>query len=223
MRWPSGCQMTSIKLWRLPQARAMIRLLALMVMPVLDRVLLKVVVAVDQGKDAADLADVEEDFQPETWAQLKRLAVAVLRTEDSFTIQIVLVVTRLMDQELSAVPISKASPVQNDDHFHTVCRYVERNALAAKIVKRAEKYRWGSLYNWLGGDSIIELATWPVRRLPGWTKRVNAALSEKEVSAIRHSVKRGKPYGDEKWTAKTVKKFGLESTMRPRGRPKKRA
>ena len=215
--------MTSIKLWRLPQARAMIRLLALMVMPVLDRVLLKVVVAVDQGKDAADLADVEEDFQPETWAQLKRLAVAVLRTEDSFTIQIVLVVTRLMDQELSAVPISKASPVQNDDHFHTVCRYVERNALAAKIVKRAEKYRWGSLYNWLGGDSIIELATWPVRRLPGWTKRVNAALSEKEVSAIRHSVKRGKPYGDEKWTAKTVKKFGLESTMRPRGRPKKRA
>ena len=117
----------------------------------------------------------------------------------------------------------RSFPVQNDDHFHTVCRYVERNALAAKIVKRAEKYRWGSLYNWLGGDSIIELATWPVRRLPGWTKRVNTALSEKEVSAIRHSVKRGKPYGDEKWTAKTVKKFGLESTMRPRGRPKKRA
>lgn len=60
----------------------------------------------------------------------------------------------------------KSFPIQDDDHFYVVCRYVERNALTAKIVKRAEAFRWGSLYNWLGGESPIELATWPVRRLP---------------------------------------------------------
>ena len=41
----------------------------------------------------------------------------------------------------------KSFPARDDDHFHTVCRYVERNALTANLVKRAEDYRWGSLYN----------------------------------------------------------------------------
>ena len=114
----------------------------------------------------------------------------------------------------------RSFPVQDDEHFHTVCRYVERNALTAKIVKRAENYRWGSLHNWLGGDSPIELATWPVRRLPRWADRVNEALTEKEFKMLDQCVKRGRPFGDEKWTTKTVKKYGLESTVNPRGRPK---
>ena len=114
----------------------------------------------------------------------------------------------------------RSFPVQDDEHFHTVCRYVERNALTAKIVKRAENYRWGSLHNWLGGDSPIELATWPVRRLPRWAHRVNEALTEKEFKMLDQCVKRGRPFGDEKWTTKTVKKYGLESTVNPRGRPK---
>jgi putative transposase len=103
----------------------------------------------------------------------------------------------------------KSFPVQDDDHFHVVCRYVERNALTAKIVKRAEKYRWGSLWNWLGGESPIELAPWPVRRLPRWVARVNAALNKKELEALRHSVQRSVPFGDEQWRAETAKRLGL--------------
>ena len=37
---------------------------------------------------------------------------------------------------------------------------MERNALTANLVKQAGDYRWGSLSNWLGGDSPIELAPW---------------------------------------------------------------
>ena len=63
----------------------------------------------------------------------------------------------------------KSFPVQDDSHFHTVCRYVERNALTAKLVKRAEDYRWGSSSNWLGGESPIEFAPWPSGAcLAGW-------------------------------------------------------
>jgi putative transposase len=115
----------------------------------------------------------------------------------------------------------KSFPVQDDEHFHTVCRYVERNAKTANLTDQAEKYRWGSLYNWLGGDSPIDLATWPVRRLPRWVERVNAAFSEKELAALRRCVKRSVPFGDEQWTVETVKRFGLESTVRARGRPRK--
>ena len=117
----------------------------------------------------------------------------------------------------------KSFPVQDDDHYHTVCRYVERNALTANLVKQAEEYRWGSLSNWLGGDSPIELAPWPIRRFPRWVERVNEPLNEKELSALRHSVQRSAPFGDEDWTKATVKRCGLESTTRPRGRPKKLA
>jgi len=93
----------------------------------------------------------------------------------------------------------------------------------AKFVKKAQDYRWGSLYNWLGGDSPIELATWPVRRLPNWTRRVNQAITKKEQESIARSITRGVPFGTEQWTASTIKRLGLESTIRPRGRPKKLA
>jgi len=38
----------------------------------------------------------------------------------------------------------KSFPVQDDDHFHVVCRYVERSAMTANLVDSAESYRWSS-------------------------------------------------------------------------------
>lgn len=43
----------------------------------------------------------------------------------------------------------KSFPIQDDDHFFVVCRYEERNALRAGLVKKAENWRWGSLWRWL--------------------------------------------------------------------------
>ncbi len=40
--------------------------------------------------------------------------------------------------------------IQRDDHFLNVCRYVERNALRASLVSRAERGRWCSA--WARGD-----------------------------------------------------------------------
>src|SRR5262245_3981054 len=40
----------------------------------------------------------------------------------------------------------KSFPVQEDTHFLTVCRYVERNALRAGLSPRAQAWRWGSLW-----------------------------------------------------------------------------
>ena len=117
----------------------------------------------------------------------------------------------------------KSFPVQHDDHFHTVCRYVERNALTAKIVKRAEDYRWGSLWIWCGGDSVIQLSAWPVKRLPRWIERVNEPITKKEKTALQKCIQRGCPFGTKDWVATTAKEQGLEITLRPRGRPRKLA
>jgi putative transposase len=117
----------------------------------------------------------------------------------------------------------KSFPIQEDDHLYTVARYVERNALRARLATRAEKWRWGSLYRWLrnSAEDRSLLASWPVPRQAGWVDHVNRPQTEAELAAIRRSLDRGSPFGDETWSAKAVRQLSLESTLRPRGRPKK--
>src|SRR5205823_13146469 len=108
-------------------------------------------------------------------------------------------------------------PIQVDENFYTVARYVERNALRANLVRRAEQWRWGSLYHWLRGstDDKELLAAWPLSRKPSWLDHVNAAQTEAELAAVRRSVQRGSPFGDEPWSEAAVRRLGLESTLRP--------
>ena len=40
----------------------------------------------------------------------------------------------------------KSFPVQDDDHFLAVCRYVERNAFTAKLCESPDQWRFGSLW-----------------------------------------------------------------------------
>lgn len=117
----------------------------------------------------------------------------------------------------------KSFPVQTDPHFLWLCRYVERNALRAGLVKQAEDWRWSSL--WRRGraeaDPAVKLTEWPVARPGDWLARVNRAESRAELEKIRQCVARGRPYGREDWQKRVVRKLGLESTLRPLGRPKK--
>src|SRR5271166_4459304 len=116
----------------------------------------------------------------------------------------------------------KSFAVQDDEHFYTVCRYVERNALRVNLMQRAEDWRWGSLYRWYHGNAKEKslLAAWPLRRLANWAEEVNVPQTEAELSALRRSVNRGCPFGESFWSEQTVRRLGLESTLRPRGRPK---
>ena len=117
----------------------------------------------------------------------------------------------------------KSFPVQDDEHFLLVCRYVERNALRAGLVRRAEDWRWGSLSRW-HEESEREprlLSPWPLARSARWAERVNKPLTAPELKTVRTSVNRGAPFGDETWVQGISRKLNLQSTLRPRGRPKK--
>ena len=117
----------------------------------------------------------------------------------------------------------KSFPIQSDEHFYTVARYVERNAVRANLVRRAERWPWGSLARWLRGSAEDRqlLARWPLPRKSNWVEHVNDPLTEAELAALRRSVSRGSPYGDETWSNRAVRRLGLESTIRPQGRPRK--
>ena len=93
----------------------------------------------------------------------------------------------------------KSFAIQDDEHFLTVCRYVQRNALRAGIVARAEQWRWSSLWRRLPRPEHDPklLTHWPIPRLPGWVDRVNKPLTENELKAVRRSSERGAPLGDQ--------------------------
>jgi putative transposase len=120
----------------------------------------------------------------------------------------------------------KSFPIEDDDHLLTVLRYVERNPVRPTLVARAEHWRWSSLSRWLHPDDNEDrpvLCPWPMARPADWRARVNRALAKRELEAVRVSVARGRPFGDEDWQRRTAKRLSLESTFRPRGRPKKAA
>ena len=120
----------------------------------------------------------------------------------------------------------KSFPIQEDHHCLNVCRYVERNALRANLVQRAEEWRWGSLWrrrHVKPEDRAFLLASsaWPATAPRRWLALVNHAQTAEEVEALRRSVVRGAPFGNDRWQKRIAARLGLASTLRPRGRPKK--
>ncbi len=118
----------------------------------------------------------------------------------------------------------KSFPVAEDDHYFTLLRYVERNALRANLVKAAEKWRWCSLWRRLEAqtDPVLKLADGPLRLPPGWVAHVNRPQTEAELEAVRRSVCRGTPFGPEDCQQGVARRLRLQFTLRPRGRPPKR-
>ena len=117
----------------------------------------------------------------------------------------------------------KSFPVETDDYFYRVNRYVERNALRANLVARAEEWPYGSLWIRQFGTQEYRamLSDWPVPRPRKWLQYVNQPETDSELQVLRQSCARGTPYGSPDWVRKTVRKLGLESTLRRPGRPKK--
>ncbi|MEN6451927.1 MAG: transposase [Thermoguttaceae bacterium] len=119
----------------------------------------------------------------------------------------------------------KSFPIEEDEHLLAVLGYVERNALRAGLVERAEDWRWSSLWRWRHPEvteDVPPLTSWPVERPRRWLQQVNRPQSKADLDALHTSVQRGRPFGSAVWQATTAENLGLESTSRPRGRPRKR-
>lgn len=114
----------------------------------------------------------------------------------------------------------KSFLIQGDKHLLTVIRYVERNPLRAKLVKKAENWGFSSLARRLLNNLKKQklLVEWPIEVPRDYLAFVNTAISEDEEGTIRYSVNRGRPFGYTQWTEKIITKFKLEATIRHRGR-----
>ena len=105
----------------------------------------------------------------------------------------------------------------------TVCRYVERNALRAGLVARAEDWRWSSVWQTTYGDTQQQaiVSEWPITRPADWMAWVNAEEGAAELTRLRQSVVRSQPFGQAEWVTMMIERFGLGSTVRDEVRPRK--
>jgi len=113
----------------------------------------------------------------------------------------------------------RSFPIQKNEHLLTVMRYVERNPVRAKLVDSAVDWRWSSS-RWRGRPNhLLDESPVPLGR--DWSAFVDAPQTSAEVATLRRSVTRGAPFGSDHWQQETAEVLGLESTLRPRGRPPK--
>jgi putative transposase len=113
----------------------------------------------------------------------------------------------------------KSFLIQDDDHLVTVLRYVEGNPVRAGLVNSSVEWKWVSLNErWNRNTDIlsdIDLIGPPKE----WTDYVDTPLTEAELEKARTSVNRQTPFGDDEWTRRVCKDYGLNHTVR-RGRPR---
>ena len=85
------------------------------------------------------------------------------------------------------------------DERHTIAaaRYIELNPVRAKLVRRAQAYRWSSAAAHLAGQDDRLVRVGPLLdRVPNWQDFLSAGTAEPDLEALRRHARNGRPLGD---------------------------
>jgi len=115
----------------------------------------------------------------------------------------------------------KGFPIQQDGHLLTVLRYIEQNPVRAKLVPKAQDWPWSSLWWCRKRDRPAFLHAGPVDRGRRWLVDVNQPITGPQLECLRRCARRGTSTGSDTWIRRMAARLGLESTLRPLGRPRK--
>jgi putative transposase len=116
----------------------------------------------------------------------------------------------------------KSFPIQSNEHYLTVLRYIESNPMRAGLVDDSRQWQYSSLAirNGIEKESLA-IDRGPVTLHNYWNRLVNLLPGESVDAKLQNCIKRGTPFGNDKWIQTASQKLGLEMTLRPRGRPRK--
>ena len=114
----------------------------------------------------------------------------------------------------------KSFIVQEDKHLLTVVRYIEGNPVQAQLVPSAKDWIWSS-HRGRAGLSETHPEKLPIELPSDWTGYVDQPLTEGELERLQTSIQRQTPFGSPSWQMRICQELGLESTLKPKGRPRK--
>ena len=103
----------------------------------------------------------------------------------------------------------KTFPVEEDDHFYHLCRYVERNAINAGVVDAGGGLALGKPVGVASGRRAARSAAERLAfiRPRNWTALVNQPLSDEETERVQISIARNRPLGERIWQATQAKRL----------------
>ena len=108
-------------------------------------------------------------------------------------------------------------------------RYVERNPVRAKVVRRAWSYAWSSAAAHCGGkdgkdaSGLLDLRAWRKMLAGGdWRAELTQRDDVDAVSGLRRCTGRGRPLGSDSFVSKMEKLMGRRLRALPVGRPRKK-
>jgi len=104
-----------------------------------------------------------------------------------------------------------------------VLRYVESNAQRAALVSKASDWPWSSASRLANHPERPPLSEWPLPRTSFWTEYLQTVMSQDDLDRIRLSIRRGRPYGSNRWVEDDCENLGLEHTLNEPHRPLTRA
>lgn len=116
----------------------------------------------------------------------------------------------------------KSFVVQSDCYYLNLLRYIEANPVRAGLVKDARTWKWSSLSR-RTIENTSDVLDGPIDLPEDWATIVNHSLDPTQIRRLRYSINRGAPYGDENWARSVARSLGIEASLRPPGRPEKRA
>ena len=118
-----------------------------------------------------------------------------------------------------------SSPL-DERYFWEAMRYVERNPVRARLVRKAWRWKWSSAAAHVDGKDptgLLDLTAWSKRLGPkaNWRESITQRQDEQAVACLRRKSNRGRPLGSDQFIAKLEAK--LHRRLRPgkRGRPRK--
>lgn len=115
----------------------------------------------------------------------------------------------------------RAFPIASDRYFYNACRYVESNALRARLVVRAEDWAWSTASVRGTNCNVLPLAEWPILQPRNWIELVNQIPAPRDLADIRACVVRSAPFGPPSWAQSIAEKLHQTHVLRPPGRPRK--
>ena len=117
------------------------------------------------------------------------------------------------------------SSALDDAYLWAAVRYVERNPVRARIVRKAENYPWSSAAAHCGlrEDSVLTTTAYWRKQFASirhWSAWLAEGDEPEQLNLLRRNADMGLPCGSQKFIHKLEKLAGRALQFRPRGRPR---
>jgi len=118
------------------------------------------------------------------------------------------------------------SSALDENYLWAAIRYVERNPVRAKMVRKAENYPWSSAAGHCGlrADRVLCHKPFWLKQfdsMSNWSAWLSAGDASDQLEILRRNADKGLPCGSEIFISRLEKLMGRAWAFKPPGRPKK--